>query len=498
MTTMNRGVEVSATYIERAFEPLKGNPLIEALPQSRDKEAWIKCLKEIPKVDPSWRLLSDSDRRLALISLESFCYPLPIYYRFARSIDEAIIRGYTAKNPFSPTTTYFIHHSDEMSSDVVPRTGPFVSKATGITLVGNSGTGKTSMYERVLSQYPQVITHDKYHESSLPLCQIVWLRVNVPEDNSFVTFAVCLASAIDDLLGTTHADEILRGRVNRGVIRQRTMKLFKMYWVGMLVLDEFSNFRLPKNFDQDNPPEIIALILNLMNEAGIPVLFCGNHGMLNTLQATEKSARRAENGGVFEMKRLDTSTWHSIQKFLWKLQVTNIYTKSSSDLENTLYEASDGILDYAVRGFFESQRLVIGSGEETLSEQVIRDGIRIARSLSIGYRSESETEPSERKSTNFQDGFEVHPKEPLDHSGQEVKKAEARRKTTRRASDPFRIMHPEFLSAIETLRRSRIVVTDDSDMYLLRSIDNGNEISDSLKQSDVYADHLFAETISEV
>ncbi len=57
MTTMNRGVEVSATYIERAFEPLKGNPLIEALPQSRDKEAWIKCLKEIPKVDPSWRLL---------------------------------------------------------------------------------------------------------------------------------------------------------------------------------------------------------------------------------------------------------------------------------------------------------------------------------------------------------------------------------------------------------------------------------------------------------
>ena len=51
------------------------------------------------------------------------------------------------------------------------------STASGFTIIGMSGIGKTTAIERVLSLYPQKILHTQYNGESLFLTQLVWAKI---------------------------------------------------------------------------------------------------------------------------------------------------------------------------------------------------------------------------------------------------------------------------------------------------------------------------------
>ena len=484
---------MKASYTPTPIPAFKGNPLIEALPPIRCDEEWIKCFNTVPYIEPAIRKLPSELRILSLVDLERFNYPLAEYLDLSRRIESALYRGYSTKNPLLPTATHFLHYLDPEETPVQPSSGCFEPMPTGITLVGPSGAGKTRMIDRILGEYDQVIHHESYHGRELPLTQVIWLKIDCPEDQSLVTFAMHFLSALDDALGTDYFGESVKARNNKGVMRQRVIRLARAYRVGFIVLDEFSNLKLPRRAKADNVPPLLKLILNLMNGSGVPFLFSGNPEMLDVLKLTLKTARRAENGGVIEMDPLYPEEWLTLSKRLWSLQVTNHVSPWTEEAARHLYEASRGLVEIAVRGFFEAQRLVIGSGDERLTDTVIEMGAARAIQLSNEMLDVSVTE-------NIVDG-RWEASNAAAETRNSSKKIEASSGQTQTPeiklarhglNDPYRTNHLEFEGAIDRLRKSGTMLTRDSHPDLLREAVDDNTLIQSLIDQDVILEDLYS------
>ncbi|MCF2825921.1 MULTISPECIES: hypothetical protein [unclassified Pseudoalteromonas] len=94
--------------------------------------------------------------------LKQLRQPFFIYYECFRAIETAIKNGYASKNPLSPTTAQYLYYPVDARPDIEPKTGYFEPKAETITLIGDSGVGKTSMLEQILNYLPAVIEHKAY------------------------------------------------------------------------------------------------------------------------------------------------------------------------------------------------------------------------------------------------------------------------------------------------------------------------------------------------
>lgn len=475
-----------AQYRPSPIEAFAHNPLIEALPPVLSDNEWIKTVKITPTVTQEQRALPAEQRLLALVDLERFNYPLPESLDFARCVEAALVRGYTTKNPCLATDTHYLHYLDPNETPVQPSTGRFEPRPTGITLVGPSGTGKTRMIDRVLGHFPQVIQHQSYQGHTLPLTQVLWLKFDCPEDQSLVTFTSHFLSALDDQVGTEYFEETFKSRfINKGILKQKVIRLARTFRIGLIVLDEFSNLKLPRSATPANVPTLLRLILNLMNGSGVPCIFSGNPEMLDVLQLSLKTARRAENGGVIEMAPLHQDVWRALSKRLWTLQLTRQVTPWSEEGSRHLYDASRGLVEIAVRGFFLAQRAVIGSDDERLTEAVLSAGameaIRISNNVldwSVQQnRVDSHWVPSA-------------PPQAFDADSTSTAKPRARTKTTKSKArsrkgvcDPRRIQHPEFKSAIETLREEGSLIPDQVKPSLLRNAYGGDDLIQALAES---------------
>ncbi|NMT56744.1 AAA family ATPase, partial [Vibrio parahaemolyticus] len=111
--------------------------------------------------------------------------PLHDYYECFRAVERAIKNGYSSKNPFSPTTAQYLHYPVDECPDIEPRTGFFQPRGDGLTLIGESGVGKTSMLEQILNYFPNVIEHESYDNQFMELDkQVVWIKVDCPNNSS--------------------------------------------------------------------------------------------------------------------------------------------------------------------------------------------------------------------------------------------------------------------------------------------------------------------------
>jgi hypothetical protein len=487
------GFVVKAQYRPCPIRAFKGNPLIEALPPIISDEELIKHLACTPKISPEERELPPEIRKTALVALEEFTYPLPEYLDFARRIESAIYRGYSSKNPLLPTSNHYLHYLDPDETTVQPISGRFESRATGITLAGPSGSGKNWMFERVLSMYPQVIVHEKYDGKSLPITQLVWIKVSCPGDGSLVSFVSSILMAIDRALGTEHFEEARKGRFNKSLLSQQVNRLVRTYRIGLIVIDEFSNLKLPKKATPDDVPTLTRLILNLMNGAGVPILFCGNPEMIDIVQLSLKTARRAENGGVVTMGPLHLAVWEALSKRLWALQMTDCITPWSKRQADKLNKASRGLVEIAVRGFFEAQRLVIGSGDERLTDVVIAEGAAKAIALSDKTLDWS---VSQNITDTLWVPIEIPDPEIENNSDtQEKPKISKKRATgTRSIFDPYRPQHPEFEPTITQMLYKPRLISEQCHRSILRdAIDEENILVKLSDENLIFEDVLSLE-----
>ena len=368
-----------AIYRDAILPEHKGNPLIEALPPKFSWEVVMEVFSNYPDYAEE---ISEHPNPLVrdeyLNRIEELRQPLTDYEACFRAIERAIKKGYSAKNPLSPTTAQYLHYLVDERPEIEPRTGFFQPKGEGLTLIGESGVGKSSMLEQVLNYFPNVIEHYSYKDCSLTaLKQVVWIKVDCPSNSSVRDLCEEILSVLDlslDREKTKPAGSI-------GALVRQLEQCIKSSFLGMLIIDEMQNLQFKRTGGENN---LLRFLHRLVNKLGVPLFFIGNPPFDQTLIKELKAARRAESGYHHTMSVLgkDSGSWQAFITQLWNYQWTNVYTELSEELNDSLHKLSVGNIDMASRTYREAQRLVIGSSDERLTVSTLEAGNAIACGLS--------------------------------------------------------------------------------------------------------------------
>lgn len=357
-----------AKYNKAILPEHQGNPFIEALRPKATEDVVMDAFSHYPELDEDIRQHPDPlVREEYTLRLKTLRQPLPLYYDCFRAIEFALKTGYSAKNPLSPTTAQLLHYPVDERPDIEPHTGYFEPKGDSITLIGESGVGKSSLLEQVLNYFPNVIEHDEYQGTVMEhRNQIVWLKVDCPHNSSVRDLCEEILGALDLAIG----NELTKPASTIGKIIRQIEQKIKANFLGILVIDEMQRLQFNKTGGENN---LLNFLHSLVNKLGVPLFFCANPPFDETLAKTLKAARRAESGGYFTMEPLtrDSAGWDCFVHELWDLHWTNITTELTEELNDKLFELSVGNLDMAHRIYRDAQKLVIGSGDERITIAVL-------------------------------------------------------------------------------------------------------------------------------
>lgn len=237
-------ITTKAIYHDAILPEHRGNPLIEALPPKSSWETVMEVFSNYPDYAED---IAEHPNPLVrdeyLNRIEELRQPLTDYEACFRAIERAIKKGYSAKNPLSPTTAQYLHYLVDERPEIEPRTGFFQPKGEGLTLIGESGVGKTSMLEQVLNYFPSVIEHDSYKDHPLNLRkQVVWIKVDCPSNSSVRDLCEEILAALDlslDREKTKPAGTI-------GALVRQLEQCIKSSFLGMLVIDEMQNLQFKR------------------------------------------------------------------------------------------------------------------------------------------------------------------------------------------------------------------------------------------------------------
>ena len=368
-----------AVYQDAILPEHQGNPLIEALPTKQSWESVMEVFSNYP--DYAEEIADHPDplvRDEYLNRIEEIRQPLTDYEACFRSVERAIKKGYSAKNPLSPTTAQYLHYLVDERPDIEPRTGFFEPKGDGLTLIGESGVGKTSMVEQVLSYFPNVIEHESYRGQVLELRkQVVWIKVDCPSNSSVRDLCEEILSTLDLTLDR----EKTKPAGTIGALIRQLEQCMKSSFIGMLVIDEMQNLKFKRTGGENN---LLRFLHRLMNKLGVPLFFVANPPFDQSLVKELKSARRAESCYHHTMSVLERNSisWNAFVEQLWQYQWTNVYTELTEELNDALHVLSVGNIEMASRTYREAQRLVIGADDERITLAALELGNAAACGLS--------------------------------------------------------------------------------------------------------------------
>ena len=237
-----------ANYKEQVLSEYDNNPFIEALPPIFDEDDVLERFMVTPRITEQDKQSETNIRYHVLKRVKNFIQPLPIHFEVERRLSTLIRRGYLARNPLDKTFLERIRVLHQLREDeeeahkyIDERLNYICSTADSLSIIGISGIGKTTVIERLLLMYPQVIKHEAYKGQPFNRTQIVWLKIDCPYDGSLSTMCKGFFKAIDDLLGTRYLEKY--GYLNRvtSTMLLHMTSLASMYGIGVLVIDEIQH-----------------------------------------------------------------------------------------------------------------------------------------------------------------------------------------------------------------------------------------------------------------
>lgn len=368
-----RGVTVEAYYHDPQLDDYAGNPLLEALPPIWDEATAVRKMASRPKFNANERSLP-THLRLHCVQRIARAYfqPLSTHIELEQRISRLIRDGYIGRNPLEPN--YAIRARND-AHDLIVYGGsslyPIVNpSSSGFAIVGISGIGKSSALVRVLSMYPQVIMHSKYKERNLSLYQIVWMKMDCPQDGSIKGLCINFFQAIDQMLGTNYHKKHAGGRRSVDELLPIMAQIAAVHCLGVLIIDEIQNLSEAKS---GGGLRMLNFFVQLVNTIGLPVVVVGTFKALPILDGEFRNARRGTGQGDLIWDRMkNDDEWDFFLQGLWKFQWTNNRAEFTDEIKETMYEESQGITDIAIKLFMLSQWRAIDTDKGCLTPAIIK------------------------------------------------------------------------------------------------------------------------------
>ena len=365
---------VKAQYKEQIIYDYKNNPLIEALPDLIEEDEVIDLLAEYPYFDKEERKLNKLYRCHLVQRIFQYFQPLSIHLDLYTRFSMVIRQGYLTRNPINIEYAISFNngYEDILNNKINYKNElNFRSSASGFTIVGVSGMGKTTAINRILLKMPQVILHSKYKDKTLCMYQVTWIKLECPFDGSIKALCINFFENIDRLLKTNYLRKYGSGRLSANAMIPIMAQICRSINLGVLVIDEIQNLNSAKSGGAE---KMLNYFLNLVNVIGLPVILIGTPNAIEIIQSQFRLARRNSAMGALYWDRLKNDmNWKLLLEGMWEYQWTNEYTKLTKELSDVLYEESQGIIDIAIKLYAMAQIKAISSTKtEKITTSLIR------------------------------------------------------------------------------------------------------------------------------
>lgn len=378
---MNNNEHKLNTSIEAIYG---NNPLITQLPPILDTKSVIKHLRGKLKFIPEQRFLPQPERIHLIAQLpHDFFQPLTKHLSLEQKISIMIRQGYVSRNITNGDRQRHLNAAFqqlELSNESSYRYAPPESTATSMSIIGCSGSGKTTTINKILRYYPQVIEHRE-----LGLKQIVYLKIDCPHDSSLKNLCSNFFRAVDLALGDTNFEHrFTRSRLNVNAMLQQMKIIANNYSIGLLIIDEIQHLNTKKSGGAEI---ILNFFVTLVNVASIPIVMIGTPKANEILQEDLRSARRSAGLGslIWEPMRNEVPTpdpsttdqmiiseWYAFTNKLWQYQWVQQPTELTDELRTTWYYFTQGIPDLVVKLFCLVQIHAITIGLEKITSELFK------------------------------------------------------------------------------------------------------------------------------
>lgn len=386
---MNISQFTKAHYSEQVIKEYQNNPLIEGLPPILSKQEVIEKLSYYPHFDESERQL-DSHYRFHLIQrVFSMFQVLPYHLDLESRLSRLLRQGYLSRNPLSSSYSASLVSGHEKITSSVDQSWFNNSVPRGFTIIGPSGTGKSTAIAKILDQLPQIIIHSNYQNQDFNFTQLVWLRLECPHDGSVKGLVNQFFITVDGLLGTNYFDKF--GRSNKlsvNTLMPLMTQVCSSIGLGILVIDEIQHLSLRGVGSK----LMLNFFTTLSNSIGIPLVLIGTPSAMSVLQREFRQARRGSGQGDLVMDRLGKDEyWHLFLEAIWEYQWVRNPVELSNEMIDVMYEESQGIIDIALKLFALAQIRAISSNKEKLSvsliKQVAKDNLKLVQPMLAALKS---------------------------------------------------------------------------------------------------------------
>lgn len=362
-----------AQYIDPGLPEYADNPLIAALPSMMSKKDVIALLNQRPPIQDAEKNLPGHIRVHAIARMtKSFFYPMSIHLNLERKISVLLRQGYLGRNPKNASFKKQLNNSYQriVENDLDAYVHDDVdSTASSMSVIGISGSGKTTTFNRILKTYPKVIYHPDYN-----LLQVPWLKVDCPHDGTITEFCLSIFRALDRRLNTDYFGQYKGSRRGIGYLITEVANLCLLHAVGLLVIDEFQHLNLAKGGGEK---KMINFLVKLINTIGVSVVIIGTPKALPLFAGEFRKARRAAGEGSILWDRIaNDACWDDFINQMWQFQWLNDAGPLDEALRETLYDLSQGIADVVIKLFCVAQARAIllpsSAAPETITPSLLK------------------------------------------------------------------------------------------------------------------------------
>ena len=382
-----------AIYRDQQLPEYNANPMIQALPPIMSKRQFLKSVTTLPNFSAAERLLEPDLRFHCVERLSRYFTPIVCTIELQRIISILLRQGYIARNILQPQ---YARRANQIYQAIQNKGGKTIenyvdipTSASGFTLIGPSGMGKTTNLKNILGLYPQVIAHPEHS-----VYQLVWIKVDCPHAGSLKGLCIDVFKEIDRLLGTNYFKKFGSTRNSEDYMLAQVAQLAHTHHLGMLVIDEMQNLVNARRSKDD----LLNFLVKMDNIIGVPVIRVGTNEAYPILQGNFRNARRGTGeGGVLwdRMKQEDENEWRGWKLFvqqMWQFQWTAGYTVLTDEIYEALYFETQGIIDLVVKLFKMVQWRAIAEGEEEiitvdLIHEVAEEGLYLVKPMLAAIRS---------------------------------------------------------------------------------------------------------------
>ena len=376
-----------AKYTDHKLPEYNSNPMIQALPPILSREKFVEYVTRLPHFSPEERELEAPYRFHCIERLSRYFDPLNKTVDLQQVVCVLIMQGYLGRNPLRPE---YALRSRQIYQAVQAGGGLHLddyvdvpANASGLTIIGPSGIGKTTNLLNILSLYPQVIVHP---EPSV--YQIVWLKIDCPHAGSLKGLCIDFFLSVDRLLGTLYFQKFAAKRHSEDYMLAQLAQIAHTQHLGVLVIDEMQNLAAARR----SSSELLNFLVKLDNIIGVPVIRVGTNEAFPLFQGNFRNARRGVGeGGVLWNRMENNREWNFFIEGMWEFQWTKEYVTLTEEFSSALYDESQGIIDLVIKLYKMVQWRAIALGTELITVDLIHgcaaDGLHLVKPMLDAIRS---------------------------------------------------------------------------------------------------------------